>query len=58
VDGRANLVAWRATVKVHPRARRTGVGGRFGAAWKVDLGPSLVDGRANLRAEVAWRASR
>ena len=35
------------TVKVHPRARRTGLAGRFGDAWKLDLAAPPVDGKAN-----------
>ena len=35
------------TVKVHPRARRTGIAGRFGEAWKLDLAAPPVDGKAN-----------
>jgi uncharacterized protein len=37
----------RVTVKVHPRARRTAVTGRFGDAWKLDLAAPPVDGKAN-----------
>jgi len=37
----------RITVKVHPRARRSAVTGRFGDAWKVDLAAPPVDGKAN-----------
>jgi uncharacterized protein (TIGR00251 family) len=37
----------RVTVKVHPRARRTGVAGRHGDAWKLDLAAPPVDGKAN-----------
>ena len=37
----------RITVKVHPRARRTAVAGRFGDAWKLDLAAPPVDGKAN-----------
>jgi hypothetical protein len=37
----------RFTVKVHPRARRAGVHGRFGEAWKLDLAAPPVDGKAN-----------
>jgi len=37
----------RVTVKVHPRARRTGVAGRAGDAWKLDLAAPPVDGKAN-----------
>ena len=37
----------RISVKVHPRARRTGLAGRFGNAWKLDLAAPPVDGKAN-----------
>jgi uncharacterized protein YggU (UPF0235/DUF167 family) len=37
----------RVTVRVHPRARRTGVSGRLGEAWKLDLAAPPVEGRAN-----------
>ena len=37
----------RIAVKVHPRARRTAVTGRFGDAWKLDLAAPPVDGKAN-----------
>ena len=37
----------RITVKVHPRARRTGISGRLGDAWKVDLAAPPVEGKAN-----------
>jgi len=37
----------RITVKVHPRARRTGLAGRQGEAWKLDLAAPPVDGKAN-----------
>jgi uncharacterized protein (TIGR00251 family) len=37
----------RLTVKVRPRARRTGIAGRFGEAWKLDLAAPPVDGKAN-----------
>lgn len=37
----------RIAVKVHPRARRTGIAGRFGEAWKLDLAAPPVDGKAN-----------
>ena len=37
----------RITVKVHPRARRTAITGRLGAAWKLDLAAPPVDGKAN-----------
>jgi uncharacterized protein len=37
----------RVTVKVHPRARRSGPAGKFGDAWKLDLAAPPVDGKAN-----------
>jgi uncharacterized protein (TIGR00251 family) len=37
----------RVTVKVHPRARRSGIAGKFGEAWKLDLAAPPVDGKAN-----------
>ncbi len=37
----------RVTVKVHPRAKRSAIAGRFGDAWKLDLAAPPVDGRAN-----------
>jgi hypothetical protein len=37
----------RLTVKVHPRARRSGIAGRLGDAWKLDLAAPPVDGKAN-----------
>jgi len=37
----------RLAVKVHPRARRSAVTGRFGDAWKLDLAAPPVDGKAN-----------
>ena len=37
----------RLAVKVHPRARRSAVTGRFGEAWKLDLAAPPVDGKAN-----------
>jgi uncharacterized protein len=37
----------RVAVKVHPRAKRSAVAGRFGDAWKVDLAAPPVDGKAN-----------
>jgi uncharacterized protein len=37
----------RVTVKVHPRAKRTGVTGRLGQAYKLDLAAPPVDGKAN-----------
>lgn len=37
----------RVTVRVHPRAKRTGIAGRFGEAYKLDLAAPPVDGKAN-----------
>jgi uncharacterized protein (TIGR00251 family) len=37
----------RVTVKVHPRARRSGITGRLGEAYKLDLAAPPVDGKAN-----------
>ena len=37
----------RVTVRVHPRARRSALAGRFGEAYKVDLAAPPVDGKAN-----------
>jgi uncharacterized protein (TIGR00251 family) len=37
----------RVTVKVHPRARRSGFAGRVGEAWKLSLAAPPVDGKAN-----------
>ena len=37
----------RIAVKVHPRARRTALAGRFVEAWKLDLAAPPVDGKAN-----------
>jgi uncharacterized protein (TIGR00251 family) len=37
----------RVTVKVHPRAKRSAITGRFGAAYKLDLAAPPVDGKAN-----------
>jgi uncharacterized protein (TIGR00251 family) len=37
----------RFTVKVHPRARRSAVTGRFGDAWKLDLTAPPAEGKAN-----------
>lgn len=37
----------RVTVKVHPRAKRSAITGRFGEAWKLDLAAPPVDGKAN-----------
>jgi len=37
----------RVTVRVHPRAKRTGITGRFGEAYKLDVAAPPVDGKAN-----------
>ncbi len=37
----------RISVKVHPRAKRTGITGRFGDSYKLDLAAPPVDGKAN-----------
>lgn len=37
----------RIAVKVHPRAKRTAITGRLGAAYKLDLKAPPVDGKAN-----------
>ena len=37
----------RITVKVHPRARRTRLAGKLGAAYKIELASPPVDGKAN-----------
>lgn len=37
----------RIAVKVHPRAKRSAVTGRYGEAWKLDLAAPPVDGKAN-----------
>lgn len=37
----------RFAVRVHPGARRAGVQGRYGDAWKVSVSAPPVDGRAN-----------
>ena len=37
----------RIAVKVHPRAKRSAITGRFGDAWKLDLAAPPVDGKAN-----------
>jgi len=37
----------RLTVKVHPRAKRSRLAGKFGDAWKLDLAAPPVDGKAN-----------
>ena len=37
----------RVTVKVHQRAKRSGIAGRLGDAYKLDLAAPPVDGKAN-----------
>ncbi len=37
----------RITIKVHPRAKRSAIGGRLGEAWKLSLAAPPVDGKAN-----------
>jgi uncharacterized protein (TIGR00251 family) len=37
----------RISVKVHPRAKRSAIAGRYGDAWKLDLAAPPVDGKAN-----------
>ena len=37
----------RITVKVHPRAKRSALAGKFGETWKLDLAAPPVDGKAN-----------
>jgi uncharacterized protein (TIGR00251 family) len=37
----------RVTVKVHPRAKRSGIAGRLGEAYKLNLAAPPVDGKAN-----------
>ena len=37
----------RFTVRVHPRASRSALAGRFGDAYKLDLAAPPVDGKAN-----------
>jgi uncharacterized protein (TIGR00251 family) len=37
----------RISIKVHPRAKRSAVAGRYGDAWKLDLAAPPVDGKAN-----------
>ncbi len=37
----------RVTIRVHPRAKRTGIAGRLGEAYKVDLAAPPVEGKAN-----------
>jgi hypothetical protein len=36
----------RITIKAHPRARRSAVAGRLGAAWKLDLAAPPAEGKA------------
>jgi uncharacterized protein YggU (UPF0235/DUF167 family) len=36
----------RITIKAHPRAKRSAVAGRLGAAWKLDLAAPPAEGRA------------
>ncbi|HWB87231.1 MAG TPA: DUF167 domain-containing protein [Bryobacteraceae bacterium] len=35
------------TVRVHPRAKRSGITGRLGEAYKLDLAAPPTDGKAN-----------
>ena len=37
----------RITIKAHPRAARSAVAGRLGAAWKLDLAAPPAEGKAN-----------
>jgi uncharacterized protein (TIGR00251 family) len=37
----------RISIKVHPRAKHTGIAGRHADAWKLDLAAPPVDGKAN-----------
>jgi uncharacterized protein len=37
----------RVTIKVHTRAKRTRIVGRYGDGWKLDLAAPPVDGKAN-----------
>ena len=37
----------RITLRVHPRAKRTALKGRFGEAYKLDLAAPPLDGKAN-----------
>jgi uncharacterized protein (TIGR00251 family) len=37
----------RITIKAHPRAARSAVAGRLGAAWKIDLAAPPAEGKAN-----------
>jgi len=36
----------RITIKAHPRAKRSAVAGRLGAAWKLDLAAPPAEGKA------------
>ena len=45
----------RVTVKAHPRAKRSGIAGRLGPAWKLNLASPPVDGKANEEC-VRWFA--
>ena len=38
----------RITIRAHPRARRSAVAGRMGAAWKLDLAAPPAEGKATL----------
>ncbi|MGB7762000.1 MAG: DUF167 domain-containing protein [Bryobacteraceae bacterium] len=37
----------RITIRAHPRAGRSAVAGRLGAAWKLDLAAPPAEGKAN-----------
>ena len=37
----------RISIKVHPRARRTGLAGKIGEDWKLDLAAPPADNKAN-----------
>lgn len=37
----------RITIKAHPRAKRSAVAGRLGAAWKLHLAAPPAEGKAN-----------
>jgi len=37
----------RITIRAHPRAKRSAVAGRLGAAWKLDLAAPPAEGKAN-----------
>lgn len=47
----------RVTIKVHPRAKRTGCAGKLGEAYKIDVAAPADGGRAN-EACVAFLAER